>query len=138
MAEPVVKRTNGKRNRSAGHSFELKVKDLLVEAGWPHVVTCRSESRSRDNQGIDLINKNEAKNGRLPYNIQCKNATKIPNYIALLTKMPKEPGIVNVVLHKHCTRTETGMFHPKGHYAVVHMDDFLALITELKRLKEQV
>ncbi|CAM6001124.1 unnamed protein product [Sphagnum balticum] len=30
-----------------------------------------SESRSRDNDKIDIMNKDERKNGRLPYNLQC-------------------------------------------------------------------
>jgi hypothetical protein len=131
---------SGSRNRRAGHGFELTIKNIFISLGFPHVVTCRSESRSRDGEGIDLINKDEATNGRLPFNVQCKNSNRIPKYDELLNRIPKTPGVINVILHKFTcnkgNKNSTGKFVTKGHYAILEMDDFLKLVEENKKLKE--
>lgn len=134
MEEKVKSKTNGKRNRSAGHGFELAVVKKLKEHGFPHVVTSRSESRSRDNEGTDLINCNERVNGRLPYNIQCKNVCNPLKYPAILSSMIKVPGVTNVIFHK-CTKRSATNFIPVGNYAVLSMEDFLSLISELNSKK---
>lgn len=128
------KKTNGKRNRSAGHGFETSTAAKLREIGFPHVVTCRSESKSRDDCGVDLINKNERVNGKLPYNIQCKNTTERPHYDRLLAGMPLEADAINVIFHKY-TRRAGDRFHPIGHYAILEMGDFLELIRKLELFK---
>ena len=121
--------TNGKRNRRAGHNWELKLADIFRKLGFPYVVTTRSESRSRDNQKIDLINKDEFENGRLPYNVQAKcTVTHLP-YGALLSELPKTNKVINVILHKQVEKIKD-RFVPRGHYAILHMEDFLTLIKE--------
>lgn len=136
--QPIEKKkTNGARNRRAGHSFELEVVKLLKAAGFPHAVTCRSESRSRDNDGIDIINKNEAVNGRIPYNIQAKNYSSKVKYLELLNKLPKIEGVTNVVFHKMTVKKGVN-FHPLGQVAVLSMEDFLTMASELKKLREEL
>lgn len=134
MEEKVKSKTNGKRNRSAGHSFELAVVKHMKEHGFPHVVTSRSESRSRDNEGTDLINSKESINGRLPYNIQCKNVCSPLKYPPILAGMHKTPGVTNVIFHK-CTKRSATNFIPVGNYAILDMEDFLKLISELNNKK---
>lgn len=111
---------------------------MLREAGFTHVVSTRSESRTRDGMGIDLMNTNEEKNGRLPYNIQCKNYARKVEYHDLLAGLPDDEGVINVVLHKFTEKKKGGNFHPKGHYAILNMEDFFYLITELKKLEKLV
>jgi hypothetical protein len=127
--------TNGKRNRSAGHRLEKLAAQLLRDAGYPNVVTTRAESKNRDNQGIDLMNRDEAKNGRLPYNIQCKNSTERPKYDQILGSMPRQESTINVILHKYTMKREQ-KFITRGHYAILDMYDFMQLVAELKRLRE--
>lgn len=127
--------THGKRNRVAGHSYELEIAEAFRQAGFEHVVTSRSENRSRDVQKVDLVNKNEVKVGRLPYNIQCKNCVgKLP-YQKLLSEMPKEDGIINVVLHKQTEKANT-RFITRDKFAILYQTDFLTMVSVLDKYKK--
>lgn len=130
------KKTNGKRNRAAGHAFELTCVNAMKAAGFKHVVSCRSESRSRDNDGIDLINKHELINGRLPYNVQCKNVKGVLKYHEILERMPDIKGVTNVIFHK-MTRKAGDTFQPVGTFAILDMRVFLQIAAELERLKSR-
>lgn len=122
----------GKRNRQAGHNFELEIAREFRELGFPHVVTTRSESRSRDDQKIDLMNKDEAKNGRFPFNVQVKNSTVHLRYAKILSELPSTPGVINVVIHKQ-TEKVNERFLPKGKYAILHLSDFLSMVRKLNQ-----
>jgi hypothetical protein len=132
------------RNQTAGHNYERDVKNILNKIGFPHAVTSRSESRSRDNDKIDLCNRNEYKNGRLPFNIQCKSLTdhelesgKIEKvkYKELLAQIEMLEGISNVVLHRHTVRKGT-KFMVQGEYAFMHQKDFFQLVEEREKYKK--
>lgn len=127
-------RTNGAGNRLAGHNLERTVAARMREAGFIHTVSSRSESRSRDNDKVDLINKNEILNGRLPYNISCKNAVKYVKYGTLLKEMPKDSGAMNVIIHK-LTERKGNKFHPVGHYAIMDMEDFMKMTERILQLE---
>ena len=133
----IRKKTNGKRNRAAGHSFELEITAAFKQAGYLHVITSRSESRSRDNMKIDLINKDERVTGRLPYNVQCKNVVGKIDYHKILSELPKEADIVNVVLHKQTQRVGT-RFIVRDKFAIMYQEDFFKLVKELKELQDAV
>ena len=135
MSEVLTKKTNGKRNRKAGHSFELELAKRFREIGFPHVVTTRSESRSRDDSGIDLINKDEATNGRFPFNVQSKNSAARPPYPKLLSDMPAVTGVINVVIHKQTEKNQNGRFLPVGKYAILNLDDFMDMIKKIYEAK---
>lgn len=115
------------RNRQAGHKWERDLAKMFRNLNYPHVVTTRSESKSRDNQGIDLMNKDERKNGQFPFNVQAKCTTRTLNYPKLLDELPKEEGIINVVLHRHTAKAET-KFMVTGEYAILTLEDFIKLI----------
>lgn len=128
------------RNRTAGHNYERECVLLLKEAGFPHVVSTRSESVSRDAQGIDIMNKDEGTNGRLPYNIQCKNYCQPVKYHEILTGMPQSLGVTNVIFSKLTSnkgkKGKTSKFVTKGHYAILSQSAFIALIKRLKNLQD--
>ena len=119
----------GKRNRQAGHKFELDVRNMLIEAGYPHVVSSRSASRLRDAQKIDLVNADEFTQGRLPFNIQCKNTCGGVNYHKLLDELPKD-GQMNVIAHNRTVKTAGGKFVTKGQYAILPLEAFIKLINK--------
>jgi len=123
LEAPKVLPRGAKRNKNAGHGYERDVRDVYRAIGFAFLNTARKESRSRDNQQIDLVNENEDQNGRFPYNVQCKSVTGLVDYHAILsgaekkTKVrrgplkgqsikkfipgiPKVPGVINVILHK--------------------------------------
>lgn len=129
---PNAKKTSGPRNRSAGHAFELQIVNLLREIGFPHVCSTRSESRSRDGQKIDIMNKNEGKHGRLPYNLQCKNVAGTLKYAKVLSELP-DGDEINVVLHNQTERRGT-RFMTKGQYAFMHLAGFFRLVQCIHRL----
>lgn len=129
--------TNGKRNRTAGGNWERMLVKRFREIGFPHVVTTRSESRHRDAQKIDLINKDEHTNGRLPYNIQAKNVVGHLKYGKVLDEMPKHGPSINVVLHNQ-TEKRGNRFVTTDQFAIMYMEDFLALIVKIKELNERI
>lgn len=124
--------TNGKRNRAAGHNFELLCARLFREVGYPDVVTSRSSNRNRDALKIDLVNRDEVASGRLVWAVQCKNVKGHVKYGQLLEEMPTEVGIKKVVLHKS-TKKVNNRFVEQGKYAILYLDDFMDMV---KRLKE--
>lgn len=123
------------RNRRAGHNYERDVAKALQDHGFEHVVTSRSENRSRDGQKVDLCHKDEYKNQRLRYNIQCKSAAERVNYTQLLAEMPDERPFINVVLHRKTSKSKGGKFMVKGEYAILTQEDFLMLIGDLQKLE---
>ncbi len=118
-------KTNGKRNRTAGNSFEGYCKRLYHEYGYPHVVTTRSESRSRDAKKIDLMNKEEVVNGQLPFATQCKSYARKLDYPALLESI--DSNLIKVVMHRFTQKRGT-KFYTQGEYAILKLEDFFKLI----------
>jgi len=111
----------GTRNRRAGHAWELKCKKNLSFV-YPHLVSSRSESKNRDDQKVDLMNLNEYKNGKCPYNFQCKSICGTVNYHNILGEMPVDDGI-NVILHTQ-TKKSNKRFITVGNYAILNALDF--------------
>lgn len=134
---------SGPRNKVAGHNFERTIVQVLKEIGFPHASTSRLQSRARDNQKVDIMNENEHKVGRLPYNFQCKNlASNTPDgkfpYAKLLCEMP-EGDEINVILHnqtvKRVSQAGTVSFMTKGQYAHLGLRDFMTILQRLENAK---
>lgn len=120
------------RNRSAGHGWERELAKCFHILGFPHVVTSRSESRSRDAQGVDLVNKDERLNGQFPFNVQAKNMVGHIKYAKLLSELPTETGVLNVVLHKQ-TEKHGARFRTQGAYAILPIADFFSLLSVIQQ-----
>ena len=80
-------------NRDAGHRYERQAMNLMRGIGFTECKTSRSESKSRDDAGVDLV-------GTGCLNVQAKRTQQAPNFQTLLASMPDEPGQHNVVFHK--------------------------------------
>ena len=119
-----MSKKSGKRNREAGHNWE-RVCAAILKKFFPFIVTSRSESRSRDNYKIDLMNRDEYANGVLDFEFQCKNYSKLLRYDQVLNEMPGKG--MKVVLHKHTERRKN-RFYEIGRYAIMEMDDFIKLL----------
>jgi len=124
------------RNRTAGHKWERDVAKILRDNGFPFVVTSRSENRKRDADKIDLMNTDEYENGLLPYSVQCKTLNTTAPYPKLLSEIKDMEGAMKVVLHRQTKKVGT-KFVETGRYACLHMNDFIDLITELEKLREE-
>ena len=136
MSEKIVKRS-GSRNRTAGHNFERKAVLAFKTIGFEHISSSRLESRSRDNAGIDLCNKDEDKNGRFPYNVQCKSVANKVDYHRLLSELArtqKDGKEINVVFHQLTKKAKT-KFMTQGEYAILSMNDFLEMVALINQYK---
>lgn len=126
MTDQTTKpKTNGKRNKAAGHKYELDVIKSLIPI-LPNAVSSRSANRMRDGQKIDICHADEILHGRVPYNIQCKSVTGGVQYLKLHKEIPLVPGVMNVVMHRYTVKKGT-QFHQVGEFAIMHAADFHTL-----------
>lgn len=112
-----------KRNRTAGHNFERCIVNELKQLGFPEAVTARSESRNRDDKGVDICNVK-------PYNIQCKSSLLTPNYHELITSMPQEEDVANIVIHRKTKKAKT-KFITQDDYVLMRKSDFYKILAKL-------
>jgi len=123
MAE---KKTNGRRNRNAGHAWEREgVKDFALF--YPKVQTSRNVNHARDAAKVDLAYADEYKDGRFPYNCQYKSYSTALRYYQLLSEMPSDDGIPNVVMHKQTERVKS-KFVTRDKFAIMYYDDFFKFV----------
>jgi len=131
-----VKKTNGNRNRNAGHQLERDLVLIMREVGFPHTVTSRVESKRRDDAKVDLMNKDEGENGRLPYNIQAKNlCTGSINHHKLLAEMPRGKEI-NVIIHNQTKKSDGGRFITQGQFAIMDSTAFFRMAKVIENQKK--
>lgn len=70
---------SGAYNRNRGHRAEQKIVKELKELGFDGVVSSRSESKSMDDNKVDIIDKNN----QLPCYIQIKHTLQTPQYFSI-------------------------------------------------------
>ncbi len=127
--------SKGKRNRTAGHNWERELAEMFRKNGFPHTVTSRSESYSRDAAKIDLINHEEVKHGQLPFSVQAKNMKGHVAYAKFLSELPVEDDKINVIMHKQTVK-RGNRFIPLENYAIMKLDDFFTLVKLLHAGKD--
>lgn len=125
-------KTNGKRNRQAGHDWERLVVKLLHERGLydpETVVSCRSNSKRLDDAGVDLMHLDELTHGMMRDSIQCKTAVKSLSYPALLARIRKANRPGAVIFHRQTSAGgETGKQMERDRFAITYMDRYLELM----------
>jgi hypothetical protein len=107
--------TRGRSARQKGHSFELQIRDFFRELGYEKCVSSRSESKNKDDQGIDLCFTD-------PFNVQCKAVENLGSMHKVLDEMPKGHNY-NVVFHKK---------NRQGTIVAMTLDDFKEIMQMLK------
>ena len=100
--------------RKKGHSYELDIRDWFRELGWSNAVSSRSESKNKDDQGIDLCYTD-------PFYVQAKAVEKLGSLHEILTKMPKGTHY-NLVFHKR---------NRKGTIVAMTIEDFKEILEML-------
>lgn len=123
---------SGKRNKQAGSSWERLLAQKFRDIGYKDVITTRQGSRELDALKIDIMNSTTSTEGRLPFNVQCKNIKGHLPYGKVLKELPKETGITNVICHKS-TKKVNNRFVEQGRFAILYLDDFLEMIRRLKQ-----
>lgn len=139
--------TRARRNKSAGKGWELKVIKLLKERNiHPNAVSTRSESRALDAAGIDIVNKDEFRNGIMCDSIQCKSMVKPVPYPKLLNTIRESGRPGAVVFHSQTAKstvktkkdgTTTGgkLFTVRDEFAICYLDDYIDLLACREALK---
>lgn len=100
--------------RKKGHSYELSVRDYFRDLGFEKAVTSRLESKSKDDQGVDLCFTG-------PFNVQAKAVEKLGGLHDILDRMPND-GNYNLVFHKR---------NRKGTVVAMKIEDFTEIIQML-------
>lgn len=115
----------GKRNKAAGSAWERRCVHFFKDAGYPNASTTRLESKARDDEKVDIMNKNERINGVLPVNAQCKTLAGNINIPDVLNSMPK--GEDNVILFRQ-TKKVGERFMSRGEYAIMPIELLFRLL----------
>jgi Holliday junction resolvase len=78
QTKKTVRQKIGKQNKQRGNNFERKIVKDLKDLGFQGCCTSRSESKSTDDNKIDIIDKNK----QLPFDmqIQTKKTSSTPSY----------------------------------------------------------
>lgn len=87
-----MKKRNGAYNRNRGHRAEQKIVNELKALGFIGVVSSRSESKSTDDNKIDIVDKNN----QLPCFIQIKHTLQTPQYFTIREEstVPNEKFVI--------------------------------------------
>lgn len=85
----TLKKRTGAFNKRRGNGYERQIAKELRELGFEQVVTSRSESKSTDDNKVDIIDKE----GKLPYNmqIQLKKTIATPQYFKIREESTVDP-----------------------------------------------
>lgn len=74
-------------SRNKGARYEQQIAKELRELGYPNVKTSRNESKTTDDNKIDIIDPDN----RLPINIQLKKTQNIPAYFKIRSESDSDP-----------------------------------------------
>ncbi len=120
LDEHTRRHYQAKKSKNKGSTFESEIVHKLQDIGYPGCIRAAGESRSTDNNKIDIIDMED----ELPVNIQCKYTMNTPSYFkiseecsdkskpfCLLWKKAPEPGSIS-----------------KGAVAIIPLDYFYELI----------
>lgn len=116
------KRRTGAFNRNRGNAFERKIANELRELGFTGVKTSRSESKSMDNNKVDLFDPER----KLPLGIQLKKTIATPSYF----KIRKESTWDNETFCLIWSKQESGEVNMKtvGECVIIPKELFYKLI----------
>lgn len=101
-------------SRKKGHTYELDIRDMFRRMGWERAVSSRAESKSKDDQKVDLCFTD-------PFNCQMKAVEKLGSLHDILESMPKDENY-NLVFHKR---------NHKGTVVSMKLEDFQELLQML-------
>jgi hypothetical protein len=102
-------------SRTKGNRYELDIIKLFKSLGWEEAVSSRSESKRKDDAGIDICYTD-------PFHIQAKAWERAPSYHEVLKSMPQIKGKYNLIFHKR---------NRQGAVVVLSQEDFLELLDML-------
>jgi hypothetical protein len=121
LKNTTKKKRSGAYNRNRGHRAEQKVVNELKALGFTEVVSSRSESKTTDDNKVDIIDKAN----KLPFgiNIQIKHQIQYPQYFKIREQstVPNESFVIlwdkqeakekNIVTVGRCAIMDIDLFY---------------------------
>ena len=114
-----------RRNKKRGNAYEVLISNELKELGFPNK-TSRAESKSLDDQKIDLVDMT----GNMPFYSQIKNTIKTPDYFGIVKECPLKDKPF-VIFWKKTKPTES-TFRSEGEIVMIPKAFFYDLIKHYK------
>lgn len=116
------------RNRTAGHNYERLITTEMKNF-YPGVVTSRSESRNKDNLGIDIFDTS----GEMPFDIQCKVSKGLSSE-TIKTLLERGDGKTPIVVFHKYVKKQGIKFMGQGEYVYMDKKLFTFFLEKLKQL----
>ena len=92
---PKKQRSKG-YSRNKGNRYEAQVVKELKELGYTGVKTSRSESKSADDNKVDIVDTEH----KLPVNLQLKKTQSIPSYFKIRSESTVDPKTFAIMWNK--------------------------------------
>lgn len=83
-------------SRNKGNRYEAQIAKELRELGFTGVKTSRSESKSTDDNKVDIVDTEH----KLPVNIQIKKTQAIPSYFKIRSESTVDPKTFTIIWNK--------------------------------------
>ena len=119
------KKRSGAYSKNKGNRYELKIIKELTELGYDGLKSSRSESKSLDNDKIDIAQDRDAQN-ELPFYVQCKITKNTPNVQEIIEACPRKNKPLVVVWNKQINK-EVNMASA-GEFVMLEKSFFYELI----------
>lgn len=116
----MAKNKSGKYSKSKGNRYELKIINEIKELGFESAVSSRSESKSHDDAGIDIVCP------ELPVYVQCKATQNTPDYAELIKECKKKDKPL-VIFHNKQKKVEKNC-KSLGEYVIMDKETFYDLV----------
>lgn len=120
--DKIKKKRNLKRNKKRGNLYECTIAKELRDLGFTGVVTSRSESKSMDDNKVDLIDTEH----KLPFNAQLKATIKTPDFFGIKKECPFVDKPFIIFWKK--TRPTDSTFRAEGELVMLEKSYFYELL----------
>lgn len=128
VQEKPKKKRSGSYARNKGNSYELKIIKELTNLGYDGLKSSRSESKSLDNDKIDIAQDRDVQN-ELPFWVQCKCTKTTPNFEQIIKDCPRKQKPMAIFWNKQINK-EVNMA-TAGEYVVISKQYFYSLIDQI-------
>lgn len=128
VVEKPKKKRSGAYSKTKGNNYELKIIKELTTLGYDGLKSSRSESKSLDNDKIDIAQDRDAEN-ELPFWVQCKCTKTTPNFEQIIKDCPRKQKPMAIFWNKQVNK-EVNM-GSAGQYVVVEKSYFYEMLNQI-------
>jgi len=121
------KKRSGSYSKRKGNNYELKIIKELTDLGYDGLKSSRSESKSLDNDKIDIAQDRDAKR-ELEFWVQCKCTKTTPNFEQIIKDCPRKEKPMAIFWNKQVNK-EVNM-GSAGEFVVIEKKVFYSLLNK--------